>query len=81
MWKIEDDVIIETTWKGNIIYQAKLGLLKDKYWRYLLKDYPIDLLCGIRNELEASIPGLADKFNPTTPGLQYFGYEVACDGI
>jgi hypothetical protein len=76
MWKVKDDVIIETTRKGNKIYQAKVGLLEDKYWRYLLKDYPIDLLCAIRNGLEESIPLLAEKFNPTTPGLQYFGYKV-----
>ena len=76
MWNIEDDVIVETTYKGNKIYQAKKGLLKDKYWRGSLKNYPTDLLCAIRNALEESIPGLAEKFNPTTPGLQYFGYKV-----
>lgn len=76
MWKIEDDVIIETTRKGNEIYQAKAGLLKDKYWRNSLKDHPIDLLSVVRNALEEAIPGLAEKFNPTTPGLLYFGYKV-----
>ena len=76
MWEIEDDVIIETTYAGNRIYQAKVGLLKNKYWRNSLKNHPTDLLCVIRNELEESVPGLAEKFNPTTPGLQYFGYKV-----
>ena len=76
MWNIEDDVIIERTHKGNYIYQAKVGLLKDEYWRNSLRDRPIDLLCRIRNELEESISGLAEKFNPTTPGLLYFGYKV-----
>lgn len=76
MWEIKDDVFIETTRKGNKIYHAKVGLLKDKYWRDLLKDYPIDLLCVIRNGLKESIPLLAEKFNPTTPGLRYFGYKV-----
>jgi hypothetical protein len=67
MWEVKDDVIIETT---------RIGLLKDKYWRYLLKDYPIELLCAIRNGLKKSSPLLAEKFNPTTPGLLYFGYKV-----
>ncbi len=76
MWEIEDDIIIETTRKGNTIYQAKVGLLKDKYWRYLLKDYPIDLLCVIRKALEESIPLLVEKANTRTHGLVYFAYKV-----
>ena len=58
------------------IYQAKIGLLEDKYWRNSLKNYPTDILCEIRNQLEEAVPGLAEKINPTTPGLQYFGYKV-----
>jgi hypothetical protein len=76
--KVKDDVIIVPTRKGNKIYQAKVGLLEDKYWRYLLKDYPIDLLCAIKNGLEESIPLLAEKFNSSNISkakLFYFGYK------
>ena len=76
MWEVKDDVIIETTWAGNKIYQAKIGLLKDKYWRHISKDYPLDLLCAIRKGFKKSTPLLTEKFNPSTPSLRYFGYRI-----
>ena len=73
MWQVKNDVIMETTHAGNKIYQAKIGLLEDRYWRDSLKDFPIDLLCAIRKELEQSIPLLTEKFNPSN--ICYFGYK------
>ncbi len=71
-----NEVIIITTRNGNKIPLAKIGLLKDNYWRSDLKNYPTDLLCEIRKSLAESVPRLAEKFNPATPTLPYFGYKV-----
>lgn len=71
-----DDVIIEITRAGNKIYKAPIGLLKDKYWQSDLKDYPLGLVRRIRKLLLKSVPRLAEKFNPSTPSLRYFGYRI-----
>ena len=71
-----DNVIIEDTRAGNKIFKAKIGLLPETYWQSELRDCPTNLLCTIRKLLEESVPCLAEKYNPTTPSLRYFGYRV-----
>ena len=71
-----DNVIIEITRAGNKIYKAPIGLLKNKYWQSDLKNCPLKLVRLTRQLLLKSIPHLAEKFNPSTPSLRYFGYRI-----
>lgn len=57
--------------KGTNIIRAKQGLLNDKMWQRTLKNYPISLVCKIRERLLKKIPGLTEKFNTNS---RYFGY-------
>ncbi len=70
------NVVFEDTKAGNKFPRAKIGLLEERYWRAPLKKYPIELLCVIRKQLLSVVPRLTEKFNPTTPGLRYFGYKI-----
>jgi hypothetical protein len=71
-----DNVITDVTRAGNKIFMAKTGLIPETYWQIDLKDCPTHLLCTIRKSLEDLVPRLAEKFNPTTPNLRYFGYRI-----
>ncbi len=53
---------------------AEKGLLKDSVWKRILKDYPTDLVCSIREQLLKKILGLTEKFNTNS---RYFGYWTA----
>ncbi len=71
-----ENVVFEDTKAGNKFPRAEIGLLEERYWRAPLKKCPIELLCVIRKQLLSAVPRLTEKFNPTTPGLRYFGYKV-----
>jgi hypothetical protein len=71
-----NNVIIDVTRAGNEIFKAKIGLVPETYWQSDLSNCPTHLLCTIRKLLEEAVPGLTEKFNPTTPSLRYFGYRV-----
>ena len=71
-----ENVVYEDTKAGNKFPRAKIGLLKERYWRAPLEKCPIELLCGIRKQLLTVVPRLTEKFNPTTPALRYFGYKT-----
>ena len=62
--------------KGIYVIRAKRGLLNDTIWRCTLKNYPISLICLIRERLLKKIPGLTEKFNSNS---RYFGYWIGDD--
>ena len=62
--------------KGIYVIRAKRGLLNDTIWRCTLKNYPISLICLIRERLLKKIPGLTEKFNSNS---RYFGYWTGDD--
>ena len=57
--------------KGKYLVSAEKGLVKDSAWKPILKDYPVDLVCSIREQLLEKVPGLTEKFNTNS---RYFGY-------
>lgn len=59
--------------KGKYVIRSESGLLEDAVWKAYLKDYPIELVSRIRNELKDHIYGLAEKLNRNS---RYFGYRV-----
>lgn len=71
-----ENVVFEDTKAGNKFPRAEIGLLEERYWRAPLGKCPIELLCVIRKQLLSAVPRLTEKFNPTTPGMRYFGYKV-----
>ena len=73
---MSSNVIFVRTRAGNKFPRAKIGFLDDSYWQSTLTDCPTKLLRVIRKSLKKSVPNLAEKFNPNTHNLRYFGYRL-----
>lgn len=62
--------------KSKHVVRAEKGLVKVHVWKRILKNYPTDLVCSIREQLLEKVPGLIEKFNTNS---RYFGYWTGRD--